>query len=81
MSSSNREHLDCRQAFIRAVIQPLMSRDICDRAQSRATNLPDPLGNVVDHLENLIGLLIQEQVIFAKVAPADVPVKALGFQI
>ena len=59
----------------------LMPGDIADRAQRGAADLAYPFGQHVRGGKDLLGLLIEQQVIVAKVPSADVPVKILGLQV
>jgi hypothetical protein len=51
--------------------------DVPDRSQRRRADLADALGKVVDGRKNLLGLLVEQQMIVAKMRPADVPMKVL----
>src|SRR5206468_3060519 len=59
----------------------LMSRDIADGTERRRPDFTGALGNRVRHGEDLVGVLVEQQVVIAKVPPADVPVKVLRLQI
>ena len=52
-----------------------------DGTQRRAADLADALGDRIGHGIDLIGLLIQQQVVVAEVRAAHVPVKILGLQV
>ena len=52
-----------------------------DRSQGGSAQLADALGDGIGHRIDLVGLLVQQQVIVAKMRPAHVPVKVLGLQI
>jgi hypothetical protein len=47
----------------------------------RATWLAHALGDVVGHRKNLRGLIVEQEVVVAKVRPAYVPVKVLGLEV
>jgi hypothetical protein len=51
------------------------------RAQRHAADLSHPLRNRIRSGEDLIRLLVEEEVIVAKVWPRHVPVKVLGLEI
>src|SRR5262245_34660310 len=68
-------------AFFVVIFQPLVSCDIADGAQRSSTDLARPLGDRVRHREDLRRLLIEQQVIVAKVAAAHVPVKVLRLYV
>jgi len=59
----------------------LLAGDVADRPQRRAANLARALGDVVGHGEDLVRLLVQQQVIIAKMRARHVPVEILGFQV
>src|SRR5262245_63576960 len=75
------DHLLRTDAFFIVIFQPLVSRDIADGAQRSSTDLARPLGDRVRHREDLCRLLIEQQMIVAKVAPAYVPVKVLRLYV
>ena len=55
---------------------------ICPIERKRqAADLADSLGNRVGHPEELIGLLIEQQLVVAKMRSAHVPVEILGLHI
>jgi hypothetical protein len=49
--------------------------------QRRSANFARPLGDVVGHGEDLFSLLVQEQMIVAKMAAAHMPVEILRLQV
>src|SRR5262249_10871430 len=59
----------------------LMTRDVTDRTQGDAADFAYTLGKDIGHRENLVGLFVEQEVVIAKMWPADVPVKVLGLQI
>src|SRR5438093_13772618 len=68
-------------AFFIVVFQPFVFCDIADGTQRRPSDLASPLGDIVGHREDLRRLLVEQQVVIAKVPPADVPVKVLRLQV
>jgi len=54
---------------------------VADRAQRRAADLADPLGDVVGGLENLLALLVEEEMVVAEVGAGDMPMEILGLQV
>ena len=62
-------------------LEPLVSRDVADGTNRRAADLARPLSDRIRYGEDLRRLLVEQQVIVAKVAPADVPVKVLGLHV
>jgi len=55
--------------------------NMTDRAQRRLTDLPDAFSNRVRSAEDLVALLVQEQMVVAKMRTRHVPVKILGLQV
>ena len=53
------------------VVDALQARDVADRAERGAADLAHALGDVVGHGEDLVGLLVEQQVVVAEVRPAD----------
>ena len=58
-----------------------MSGDIADGMERCAADLARALGDLVRHGEDLLRMLVEKQMIIAKVAPAHVPVKILRLQV
>ncbi len=54
---------------------------MADGLERGLANLADALRNRIGHREYLVRLLIQEQVVIAKVWAAHMPVKVLGLQV
>ena len=54
---------------------------MADRAQRGAADLADALGDVVGGRENLLGLLVEEEVIIAEVGARYMPMEVLGLQV
>ena len=63
------------------VLDRLVPGDIADRAQRGAAHLAHPLGQLVGGGEDLVGLLVEEQMVVAEMRPADVPVEVLGLEV
>ena len=55
--------------------------DLADRMDGRAAELAHPLGDVVGDGEDLVGLLVEQQMVVAEMRPADMPVEILGLEI
>jgi hypothetical protein len=53
---------------------------VADRAQRRAANLADALGDVVGGRENLLTLLVEEEMVIAEVGPDTCQWKFLVFR-
>ena len=54
---------------------------MADRAQRGAADLAHPLGHRIGDGEDLLGLLVEQQMVVAEMRPADVPVEVLGLEI
>src|SRR4029079_19671633 len=61
--------------------QPLLARNIADRAQSWLSDFADTLGENVGRGKDLLGLLVEQQVVVAEMWSTDVPVEILGLEI
>src|ERR1700722_11900309 len=72
-----RQHRFGRDVLGIVVRQALMAPDVADRADSCSAEFASTLGDVVSHGEDLCRLLVQEQVVVAKVWTAHVPVEIL----
>ncbi len=59
----------------------LMLGDIADRTQRDAADLAHAFGDLVGGGEDLLGLLIEQQMIVAKMRTAHMPVKVLGLHV
>src|ERR1700693_3740697 len=75
------QHLFGRDKLVIVVRQALMARDVTDRTDGGSAKFARPLGDVVRHGEDLRSLLVQEQVVVAKVWTAHVPVEVLRLYI
>src|SRR5690349_14850578 len=75
------EHVERSDELSVIVEQPLLRRDLPDRAQRRSADLAHPLGNRVGRSENLVRLLIEQQMEVAEMWPRNVPVEILGLHI
>ena len=58
-----------------------MPGDVADRAQRDAADLAHALGQLVGGGEDLLGLLVEQEMVVAEMRAADVPVEVLGLQI
>src|SRR5260370_16999321 len=76
-----RQYIQSRYKVCVVVQDPLQSADVTDRAQRRPTDLPNTLGDRVGGGEDLLTLLIQQEVIVAKMGSRHVPMKVLRLQI
>src|SRR5258706_2105542 len=76
-----RQHVERRDVFRVVVQYALQTRDVANGAQRGSTELAHTLRNRVGCGIDLIGLLIEQQVIVAEVRPGDVPMGVLGLEI
>ena len=72
------ERIDIVGVVVGDALQP---GDVADRMQRGAADLAHPLGDIVGDGEDLVGLLVEHQMIVAEMRSADVPVEVLGLQI
>src|SRR5712672_948942 len=75
------KHVERRNKVCVIVENTLQARYLANRAKRGAPNLPNTFGDGICGREDLIGLLIQELVIVAKMWAGDVPMEVLGFQV
>lgn len=75
------QHLARRDVILVVVLDGLEFCDLADRFERGAADLADALGELVGGGEDLIGLLVEQQMIVAEMPAADVPVEILGLQI
>src|SRR6516164_2486814 len=76
-----REHVQRCDEIGVVVEYALQAGDVADRAQRRAADLADPLGDVVGSRENLLALLVEEEMVIAEVRAGYVPMEILGLQV
>ena len=71
-----------RRDELRIIVRgPLQAGDVPDRPQGSATELANPLRHRVGGGEDLVGLLVQQQVIVAEMRTGNVPVEVLRLDI
>ena len=75
------KHVDRRNEILVVVFDAPQSCNMADRSQSGSADTTDPLGKHIRHREDLIALLIQQQMIVAKMWAADMLVKILRLEI
>jgi hypothetical protein len=75
------EHIQRRDEVGVVVQHALQAADMADRAQRGAANLADPLGDVVGGRENLLGLLVEHEMVVAEVGARYMPMEILGLQV
>ena len=67
---------------IRVIVgEALQTTDVSNRANGRAADLANALRDFVCHSKYLVGVVIQQQVVVAKMRTGHMPVKVLRFQI
>ena len=62
------------------VLDPLQPGDMADRPDGGAADLAHPLGQDVDAVLELLGLLVEQQMVVAEMRPADMPMEILGLR-
>src|ERR1700733_2800618 len=75
------QHLARRHIALIVVVDGLQFADLPDRAQRGAAQLANPFGQLIGGGENIVGLLVEQQMIVAEMPAADMPVKVLGLDI
>src|SRR6266478_9069764 len=75
------EHVQRRDEIGVIVQHALQAADVANRAQRSAADLAHALGDVVGSRENLLGLLVEEEVIVAEMGPRYMPMEVLGLQV
>ena len=76
--SQHVERIDIVGVVVGDALQP---GDIADRMDRGAAHLAHALGDVVGDGEDLVGLLVEQQMVVAEMRPADMPVEILGLEI
>ena len=75
------QHVLRADALGMAVLQPLVAGDVADRAKSRPPDLARPFRDGVGHGEDLVGLLVQQQVVVPEMRSTHVPVEVLRLEV
>src|SRR3546814_12571531 len=75
------EHVLRRHIFSVVVLNGLTPRYVANRPKRRVAGLADSLSYEISLGQNLRGMIIQHQVIVAKMRPFNVPVKILVLQV
>jgi hypothetical protein len=75
------KHVLRANGFPVVVFQALAFASVADGVKRGAAKFACSLGNIVRHIEYLFGVLIEQKVVIAEVAPSHVPVKILGLDI
>src|SRR5271168_3667796 len=75
------EHIERIDIFSIVVAEALQARNVSNRSDGDAADLAHTLGDVVGHRKDLAGLIVEQEVVVAKVRPAHMPMKVLGLDI
>jgi len=75
------EHFLWTNHLFIVVFQPLIFRDVSDRADRGAADLTCSLSDFIRHREKLRALFVWQQMIIAKVLAAHVPMKILWLHV
>ena len=75
------QHLVGRDKRFIVVLDVLQLGNVADGAERGAADVADALGDVVGRSQNLLGLLVEQQVIVAEVRTAHVPMEILGLEV
>jgi hypothetical protein len=75
------EHLPGGDELRIVVFEALMSGDIANGTQGGSTNLARAFGDSVCHRKELLTLLIEEQMIIAKIPATHVPMEILRLHV
>ncbi len=76
-----RQHVQWLDVLRVVVLDALQARNVANRAQRLTAKLADTLRDGIGHRVDLVGLLIEQQMVVAEMRSAHVPVEVLGFQI
>jgi hypothetical protein len=63
------------------IIDPLKLCDVTNGADGGAADLADPLGQDIDALFDLLGLIVEKEMVVAEMRSGDVPVEVLGLDL
>ena len=75
------QHIQRSYEFLVVVLEPLIFRNLADRMDRRSANLARSFRDVIRHSKNLVAMLVQQQMVIAKMLPAHVPMKILRLHI
>src|SRR6266436_240402 len=73
------EHVQRLDIIVVIIEHALSSRNMTDRLERRATDLPDSFRDGIRHRKKLLSLFIQEQVIIAEMRATHVPMEIFRF--
>ncbi len=75
------EHIDGPHIVLVVVFDALQLRDLSNRADRGAADLAGALGEDVDTAFQLLGLLVEQEMIVAEMWSADMPMEVLGLDV
>src|SRR6516164_8636557 len=75
------QHVDGGNVGPVVVLDPLQLRDVADRADRGAADLACAFGQNIDAVRELVALLIEQEVVVAKMPAADMPMEVLGLHV
>src|SRR6516165_1931444 len=75
------QHVDGGNVVLVVVLDALQLRDMADRPDRGAADLACPLGQNIDAGSQLVALLIEQEVVVAKMRAADMPMEVLGLHV
>jgi hypothetical protein len=75
------EHIEGIDIVRVVIAETLQAGNVPDRSNRGAADLAHALGDVVGHRKDLAGLVIEQEVIVAKMRSAHMPMKVLGLHI
>src|SRR5215813_15068167 len=75
------QHIGWRDKVGVVVVNPLEFGNVPDRAEGGTTDLSYPFGKLVRHRKNLVAVIVEQQMVIAKMRAADMPMKILCLQI
>ena len=76
-----RQHIERLDVFRVVVFDPLHPAYLARRTQGRTTDFADALGHRIGHGKELVGLLVEEEMVIAKMRPAHVPVEIFRLHV
>ena len=74
-------HVLRADGFLTVIFEALVLRDVANGVKRSAAELARALGNIVGHGKDLVGVLIEQEMIIPEVTPRHVPVKILRLDI
>src|SRR5216117_3516975 len=76
-----RDHVQRLDVLGIVIEHALSATDLTDRSQRKSANLSNSLGDRICHREELVGALIEKQMVIAEMRTAHVPVEIFCFHI